>query len=300
MKRLIIIYNPRSSLYSEVKSEVLAPIRKLKGYIIGKYEVSPTNLEDNIKNLAKILKDDDLIIAAGGDATGIIAVNAIYKSEKDVTLAVLPYGNFNDLSRTLGTKTLEDIKCGHICSFYPLEIHVDGKFFRYATCYVTIGMTAEAVKLYDEAKMRKILKKSFGRYIGSYTNLAGWYFKNRHKKQFLPQFKLNGQLKHPKTSDYAAINGRSMARVMKGGEDFLSPKKFHSETDRLTSFWRLFKLMARSIFIRIPGDETVGDILEFMKPGSVELQAEGESKIFDQINKIEIRKAKKCLKVVKK
>ena len=104
---------------------------------------------------------------------------------------------------------------------------------------------------------------------------------------------------HPKTSDYAAVNGRSMARVMKGGEDYLNPKTFRSETDRLTSFWRLFKLMVKSILVRIPGDETAGDTLEFLKPSTVELQAEGESKIFNNINKIEIRKAKKCLKVVK-
>ena len=299
MKRIILIYNPNSSRYSEVKSEVLASARKLQGFIVGKYEVVPTNLDDNIAKLTKILRDDDLIIAAGGDATGIIAVNAIYKSEKDVTLAVLPYGNFNDLARTLGTKTLEDVFGLQTCSYYPLEIHVDGKFFRYATCYVTIGMTAEAVKLYDEAKMRKILKKSFGRYVGSYTNLASWYFKHRHKKQFIPKFKLNGHSMHPKTSDYAAVNGRSMARVMKGGEDYLNPKIFRSETDRLTCFWRLFKLMVKSILIRIPGDETTGDTLEFLKPGTVELQAEGESKIFNNINKIEIRKAKKCLKVVK-
>ena len=72
--------------------------------------------------------------------------------------------------------------------YYPLEIFVDGKFVRYATCYVTVGMMGEAVKLYNKPKMRKTLKTVFGRKIGSYTKLAKWYFKNRHKKQFLPAF----------------------------------------------------------------------------------------------------------------
>ena len=105
--------------------------------------------------------------------------------------------------------------------------------------FASIGMTAEAVSLYDTPKVRKKLKTNFGRKISSYTSLANWYFRNRHKKVFLPEFKLNGNLQHRKTSDYAAINGRSMARVMKGGEDYKKPKVFRSccslclDSDRL-------------------------------------------------------------------
>ena len=326
MKRIIIVYNPRSSRYADVRSEVLDKIHEQKGIIVGKYEVAPTNLDDNISKLSKLLKDDDLVISAGGDATGIIASNAILTTDKDVTLAVLPYGNFNDLSRTLGTKTLEDVFCaGGRNSFfegpktwpsgperpekkgfgqaphkkyYPLEIYVDGKFFRYATCYVTIGMTAEAVQIYDSPKMRAKLKKGFGRKISSYTNLAGWYFKNRHKHVFIPEFSLNGKPQHLKTTDYAAVNGRSMARVMKGGDDYRDSKFFRHETDRLASFYRLTKLMLRSVLSRIPGEKTSGDVLEFKSPSTVTLQAEGESIKLENIKRIEIRKSAKCLKVI--
>ncbi|MBQ3353366.1 hypothetical protein IJG89_03450 [Candidatus Saccharibacteria bacterium] len=298
MKKILIIYNPRSSRYSDVKKDVLSKVTNFKGYLVGKYEVAPTDVDDNAKKLAKILKDGDLVLAVGGDATGVIAVNAILKSDKNATLSVLPYGNFNDLARTLGTKTLEDIQSRPIQNFYPLEILVDGKFFRYATCYVTLGMTAEAVKIYDTPALRKKLKTNSGRSFGSYTSLAGWYFKNRHRKTFIPEFRLNGKLQHPKTSDYAAVNGRYMARVMRGGEDYKSPKAFRSETDRLTSFWRLSKLMFKSIFFRVPGSETTGDILEFTHPATIELQAEGEYRKFKDIKKIEIRKSKKCLKTI--
>ena len=251
MKRLFVVYNPNSSLFANVKKDVLENLKNLKGYIIGKYEVEPTDVDKNAAKFAKILKDGDLVIAAGGDATGVIASNAILNSDKDVTLAVLPYGNFNDLSRTLGTNSFDEIfddsvswtgdvaggtpsarsrqastvgetaTAGPVQKYYPLEIIVDGKFFRYATCYVTIGMMGEAVKLYDSKKMRKKLKNNFGRKISSYTQLAGWYFKNRHKKEFLPDFKLNGKLQPKKTSDYAAVNGKYMARIMKGGELFI-------------------------------------------------------------------------------
>lgn len=300
MQRLLIVYNPRSSRYTDVKREVLEKANHLNGYMVGKYEVEPTDIDSNTKNLTKILKDGDLVLSAGGDATGVISANAILESGKDVTLAVLPFGNFNDLARTLGTKTFEDVinACPSINNLYPLEILVDGKHFRYATCYVTIGMTAEAVQLYNSPKMRAKLKTKFGRKIGSYTNLARWYFKNRHQKQFIPTFKLNGESQHPKTSDYAAINGRFMARVMKGREDYLDPTSFRSETDHLTYFYRLSKLMLRSIFFHIPSAITKKDILDFDQPSTVTLQAEGESAVLKDIKQIEIRKSSKCLKVV--
>ena len=308
MQRIFLIYNPRSSRYAEVRHDVIDRMPDYKGYIIGKYEVKPTSIDNNIATFSKLLKDNDIVVSAGGDATGVIAVNSILKSGKDVTLGVLPYGNFNDLARTLRTKKLEDLdltRNSHAAKrtsaqkvFYPFDIIVDGKHWRYATCYVTIGMTAEAVYIYDEPKMRKKLKTNFGRKILSYTELAGWYFKHRHKKQFIPDFTLNGIKQNPKTSDYAAVNGRSMARVMRGGEDYLSPKTFRHETDRLTNFWRLMKLMLRSILHRIPGATTTGDILEFAHPATVTLQAEGEHQVFKNIHAIEIKKGSKCLKVI--
>lgn len=324
MQRLIIVYNPRSSRFSDVKKDVLDPARKLKGYMIGKYEVEKTNLDANINQFSKLIKDGDLVVSAGGDATGIIAANGILRSGKDATLSVLPYGNFNDLSHTLGTDKLADIvtwvgdgaggtpaarsrqastvgetaTAGPTHRLYPLEIIVDGKLFRYATCYVTIGMMAEAVKIYDQPKMRKLLKKSSGRNIGSYTNLAGWYFKNRHKKDFLPDFKLNGKLQPRGTSDYAAINGRFLARIMKSRSYYQNPHTFLHQTDRLTNFWRLSKLMLKSIFSHVPSTETEHDVLEFLEPATVEIQAEGEYQVFKDIKKIEIKKGDKFIKVV--
>ena len=323
MKRLIVVYNPRSSRYASVCDEVLNPLRKLHGYMVGKYQVAPTNIDDNIKQLAKIIKDDDLILSAGGDATGIIASNAILRSKHDAILAVLPYGNFNDLAATLRTHNLSDVleiseksdntknlnttktpdiddfpTQSKIKKFYPLEIYVDGKFYRYATCYVTIGMTAEAVKLYDTPNMRRRLKTEYGRNITSYTELIRWYFKNRHTKQFIPDFKYNGQPQAADSSDYAAVNGRRMARVMKGREDYLEPKEFRSVVGRLTHFWRLFDLMAKSILDRVPGSPTTGDLLEFNQPSRVEIQAEGESKVFTDVQKIEIKKGTKWFRAV--
>lgn len=300
MRRLMIVYNPRSSRFVDVEKEVLSKARDLKGYMVGKYEVEPTDVDKNAIKFAKLIKDGDLVLAAGGDATGIIASNGIIKSGKDATLAVLPYGNFNDLARTLGTKTFEDVfdKNNKVKKLYPLEIYIDGKFFRYATCYVTIGMTAEVCEIFDEPKFRKKMQKGSKSSWRSYIALSKWYFKNRHKRVFIPPFTINGKPAEKKASDYCALSGKSMCRVMKGGDDYLKPKVFRSMNRKLTSFPRLFVLMTKAIFARTPGEETTGDVLEFLKPATVELQAEGEYRVFKDIKKIEIKKGDKCLKVV--
>ena len=298
MKRILVVYNPRSSQYRKVRGEVLDVLAQHDGMMVGKYEVVNTDVDDNAEKFAKLVEDGDLVIAAGGDATAAIAANGILNSEKDAVLAVLPYGNFNDLARTLRTKKVADVFDGKTVKMWPLQILVDGGHFRYATCYVTIGMTAAAVELFDDEKVRKDLQKGHKSSWKSYVKLASWYFKNRHKKVFLPNFKLNGELMDERITDYAAVNGRSMARVMKGADWFLEAKNFQSETDRLVNFWRLFKLMVRSILVRTPGGKTSGDVLEFVEPAAVELQAEGEYKVFEGVKKIEIRKAERCLKVV--
>ena len=86
--------------------------------------------------------------------------------------------------------------------------------------------------------------------------------------------------------------------MMKGGEDYRDAKYFRSEVDKLTNFYRLAKLMAKSILSRVPGTATEGDLLEFTNPADVMIQAEGESVKFEGISKIEIKKGEKCLKVV--
>ena len=301
MKRLLIVYNPNSSQYIHVKDEILSKTTRLNGYMVGKFTIEKAPFETNVKRLISVLRNGDLVLSAGGDATGAVCVNAILNSDKDVTLAVLPYGNFNDLARTLKLKTLEDVlHSSTVNNFYPLDILIDGKHWRYAACYVTIGMTAEAVAIFDQPKIRKKMQEGHKSSWRSYLQLAGWYFKNRHKKQFLPDFELNGVKKHSRTSDYAAVNGSSMSRVMKGGKDYLKPQIFRSETERTVSFPRLFRLMTRSILHRVPGTDTKGDTLTFINPATVSLQAEGEYHTFENIRTIEIKKPVKYLKVVQK
>ena len=61
MQRLLIVYNPSSSRFADVKKAVLTPAQNLKGCLIGKYEVEKTNLDSNITKLSKLIQDGDLV-----------------------------------------------------------------------------------------------------------------------------------------------------------------------------------------------------------------------------------------------
>ena len=100
MRRIIIVYNPRSSKAMFVKDKVFGPLREIKGVMIGKYEIQPTDVDDNAKRLAEFLLDGDIVVTAGGDGTATIGLNGVILSEKIVRFMALPYGNFNDMART--------------------------------------------------------------------------------------------------------------------------------------------------------------------------------------------------------
>lgn len=478
LKKLIVVYNPRSSKHAAVAKEVLEPARKLSGWLVGKFEVKTLGLHENADDLAKILSDGDLVIAAGGDGTAAMTANAVMRSEKDVTLGVLGYGNFNDLARMLKTKRaveyggeyvggvteiIERYEAGRIEEIYPLEAVVDGKHWRYAPCYLSLGLFAESTAVFDEPKVREKLKTGKKHMVFSIWTLAKWYFKNR-KREFLPkgritampdvvevekgredekietpdiedekneertevriepdvekefeavksdqdagQRKFKGLLKAAKkqqliemragahekilkagaqtkakiaiaktgaqtkllnakiktrdkmvvwgekvrekreqevpeiiiggaeeverrkgrekengkknvacavekaqdgrrrefkkgATDYIAVNGPTVAKLMRGGKCYKKTAEFRSVVVRLGSFWRLMGFMFCSMFLRLPGKKTRGDVIKFRKRGNVMIQAEGEYEMLEGVRKIVVRKAKRGLKVVR-
>lgn len=320
LHKLIIVCNPRSSHYAKVQREVLAPARQLKGWLIGKYELKPTDVDDNAEQLAKLLGDDDLVVVAGGDGTAAVAVNGILRSKKNAALAALGYGNFNDVARMLGakppveyggeyvggiTEIAQRFEAGKIVEIYPLEAKVDGKLWRYAPCYVTLGMFAESAAVLNSQPVRKKLRTGRKHLIFSLWQLAKWYFSNR-KREFLPEMaierskdKMSIEVKLPaNTTDYLAINSPRVAKLMRGVKCASKPKEFRSTTARLGSFWRLVWFMLRSVVVRIPGKKTTGDVIKFEQPSTVMIHAEGEYQELTDVKKIEIKKSKKALRVV--
>ncbi len=295
MQRLVIVYNSRSTRVKEIKKDVLDPARKLAGYMVGRFEVYGRSVDENARKLARILKDGDIVVTAGGDGTTEVGVNSIILSGKDVRLGVLGYGNFNDVARMLGTKSLEKTLKAKTAETYSLECLVDGNHFRYALGYFSAGMFAESTAVFDEHAVREKLIKYKKRLVFSVWTLAKWYFKNR-KQEFLPTVMINGR--KFEGSDYLAVNGGTLARVMKGGDYYLRKKVFWRATGKNKNFLKLATFMLKSLR-KVPGRETKGDVLKFSEPARVVLQSEGEYKLFDKVSQLEFRKVETPIKVFK-
>ena len=305
MKRLFIVYNPRSSHYEQVKTDIIDRLKGLKGVMVGKFEVEPTNVDDNARRLAKVLTTGDLVIAAGGDGTANIAVNGIMLSKaQNVKFGVIGYGNFNDVARTFGNLKLDDILRGHVKRVYPLECKINGKHWRFGMCYFTLGMFAEACACFDAPKTRKTLRKGARKTVFSLMTLVKWWLKN-HRQKFLPEsFHLGDSseefMECKKVSDYMAVNGRTVAKIMKGSDWYLKESGFLSMTGQMTKFHKLVPMMLKSVFKRVPGAESDYDCLIFSEASTVMIQAEGEYKKISGVRTVEISKVNKPLLVVTK
>ena len=325
--RLILVLNPRSSQYAAVTREILEPARKLKGWTVGKFELDLGDVDDNARRLAGILQDGDLVVAAGGDGTASVAVNGVMVAtnevtlvegaevvgrRRNVTLAVLGYGNFNDTARMLGVRRaggLEEIVArfarGEVADVYPLEALVNGQHWRYAAAYVTVGMLAASTAVFETEPVRWKLRAGRPRLVFSLWSLFRWYVANR-RGDWLPAGYRNGEawvtgnegMGVARATDYVAVNGKSMAQVMRGGKWYLDPQEFQGGMMRLGSFWRVGWMMLRSVLRQVPGETTRGDRLDFVEPSKVVIQAEGEHEELMGVERIEVRKAPRGLKVV--
>ena len=304
MQRIIIAYNPRSSKQAKIEKEVIRPLQKMGGYQVGKFEVARALVDENAARLAAILQDGDLLITAGGDGTSTVGLNAAMIAKKDVTLGVLGYGNFNDFSRTLGITSLEKLlfafENGSTMRLVPLDAWLDGKHWRYAACYFTVGMFAESTAAFEEPEVRTKLKKGifkggFSRFIFSIFTLAKWYFRN-HIRAFLPKdIQLNdvpmnrmkmaqsGRVNEvvvpekKRVSDVMFVNGKTVAKIMRGGEYWMNPEEYFVSFGRLKGLMRLVGFMMQSIFRHLPGKVVKAETkIDFSGPEEFEIQAEGE------------------------
>ena len=101
-------------------------------------------------------------------------------------------------------------------------------------------------------------------------------------------------------SDYMAVNGRSVAKIMKGSDWYLKDGAFLSMTGQMTKFRKLVPMMLKSMFKRVPGTESDYDCIVFPKATKVMVQAEGEYKMISGVRTVEIAKVGKPLLVVAK
>ncbi len=310
MRKLLLVYNPRSSHHAAVEREVLVAARGLSGWMVGKYEIKPTNFNANVKELSRLLSDGDLLVALGGDGTATIAMNSILLSGKDVAVSVLGYGNFNDIANLCGerrpkigkaaenlARIVERFSRGEMFALHPIEVKVNNGHWRYAPCYATAGMLAEATKILEEPQVRKKLKTGHESVWFSLRMAVKWYLKN-HRRKFLPECTLNGQKVSLAATDYLVVNGPTLAEIMKGGDWWKDARDFGSSVQELGKFWKMVKFGWRSVRKGVPLQETQGDMIEFAQPSAVEMHVEGEYERLEEVKTLEVKKAAGILKIV--
>lgn len=301
MNRLIVVHNPRSSKYLTVKKDVLEKVRDLSGWIVGKYEIQKEPVEANARRLVELIKDGDLVVAAGGDGTVAVAVNGIMLSRKKAILGVLPYGDFNDFAKTTKTKRLEEIierfVAGEAKKFWPLEVVVDGRHFRYVVGYVTVGLFAKAAGIFDGGKVRKGLRRNRGNRIYSLWQLVKWYMPNR-KKSYLPEMKVNNRCVVKSTTDYIAMNAGRMGGVVWNEGWWTDAKKFESGVRNLSGFWSMVGFMLGGMIRGFREEMTKGDKITFAEKADVAIQTEGEKMEMVGVKEISVKKAEKTIKII--
>jgi hypothetical protein len=308
--RLVLVLNPRSTQAKRVEVEILNPLNRfifeeklVSNVTTFRYEVQPTHVDDNAEKLASCLLDGDIILVVGGDGTASIGVNGAILSGKKVKFYSIPYGNFNDIARTMQRARGQKV--------YAMEALVDEKHFRYALCYFTAGMLAESTKIFNEKKNRERLRRRKKNLIFSLWILFVWFIENR-KKQWFFRFRMetlgnNGKILGSKifeprffwggVSDLIALNGATMARILGGGEYYLG-NRFLVRCARLGSFFGVSGFMLKGIFGRVSGSEVAASKYIFEHPASFEIQAEGELKRFDEVLTLEFRKVEKSLQIL--
>ena len=282
--RVILVCNGKSTGHKRVEKEVVKPLREFilqqKGMTFLRFDVESPTLEENAEKLSKLIMSGDVILTAGGDGTAGIGVNGIMQSGKDAKFYVIPYGNFNDIIQILRPNSGKKV--------YPIEALVDGKHFRYALAYFTVGMMAESTKIFDDEKVRRKLRKSKFNLIFSLKTLLMWFFVNR-KKDYIT---IDGQ----KYSDILVVNGKNVARLMKGGEYYLGETFLYTE-QRLNNLFAMVFFMLQAMFSGIPGKKLKNKTIHFEEKQRIFIQSEGEYKDL-VVQEISFSKSDKTIEIL--
>ena len=296
----MIVYNPRSTRFSEVKEKVIEPARKLKGWMVLKFEVEKADVIKEAERLKKVLRHDDLVVSAGGDGTATMAMNAILFSGKRAVLATLPFGNFNDFPETLGEvsfkQAIRKFETGRFGEFFPMAVFVNGKFFRFAGVYMTAGMMAESTEVFETDKNRAGLKKARNRLSFSARKLFGWYLKNKRRRDFLVELKGNEK---GEVTDFVALNGTSIAGVVPAEGWTERREEFRVGGMRNRSLFRMVGKFLKSLEGELPGRDVKEEKLEFLKPATVFLHTEGEGVKLEGVKEVLVKKTGESLRVIR-
>lgn len=198
-QRVVVVYSPNSTSAGRYQKSVRP---KLFGILGELHEIELDNVPyfEAREKIAAKLRDDDLLIAAGGDGVTNVALDAALESGREVIFASIPLGNFNDFSHAINGRMKDPLKIlrGPIVNFKPLDISVNGRHRLFVAQYITFGVSAKLTEFLNSPRARNLRQKVRGN-----GALFGTLCVLNYRKIFgdlgdmskiLPQFTRDGEL----------------------------------------------------------------------------------------------------------
>ncbi|MDR0957406.1 MAG: acylglycerol kinase family protein [Candidatus Nomurabacteria bacterium] len=304
--RLVVIYSPKSTRAAKYLSKIQPELKSFANIHRAEFfEITPVDLPyfETRELIMQNLRDDDLVVASGGDGIANVAMDALISSEKNAIFAVIPLGNVNDFSASINgrIKKADKILSSKITNFYPLELKINDQDLLYSTQYISFGATTVLVDWLNSPEVRAARKK----YHGNVARLMILGARNIQKiskniaKINIPPFKTHDKIL--RRNSFGFFLGRT-------GKFFrpLNGKKFHKKTRR---FWvhednfhgrtvcdatKLTNWLVRGI----PGKISEYEQIEFSAPINLTCQIGGDNVPLKNISKLACQRTKKPIKIL--
>ena len=312
-KNLTLVVNPRSSGFELIRKKILPFLDEthFEKSSFKTFEIQPTSPMENAHEMAKGLEDGDVILVAGGDGTAHIAANAVAISgKKNIKIKFTGFGNFNDyahsFSKNSGKAAVQSFETLKVqAKIRPIELKINGEFFRYAPLYATVGLTAEMAEIFEGGRIRKVLKKVYNRNIRLILSLSAatrFYFKHcRNHILNLSKIKINDEdfLNIPQNpTDIVFMNGPRMARIMRSSINKKDSDNFGFEVLNSAGLIRNSPFLMKGFFGKIPLKRADRVEIAFRKPQNIVIQIEGEVCKIKKVQTIEAKISDKIIEIL--
>lgn len=300
-RRLVIAHNPRSSRAHEARTQVFERLDKA-GIAYETIEIQQSFLEGNIDWIRPQLRASDIVLCAAGDGSAHAVTHAVIAAAlPGVQIGFLAFGNFNDLPHALNTKAslqdpIEFLCNAQVETFYPLEVTVNGSYFRNALLYATIGWTAQAASRFDQPQIRHRLQTGGAGILRSLWNI-GWYYLKSRRSSYLPPFALDRR-PHSRVTDVLCANGPTVARLFRTGKQYYQLPIFLCKKLNVASIFINVPFLLCSLLYKMPGNEKTQTTLDFAQLSTVPIQCDGEVIELRDVKQIRVQKSSVAMSVL--
>lgn len=305
-----LLRNPKSSRAPDVEQNVVVPLLQA-GISFDQWTTNSPNAEDNINDLAGLMRAGDRIAVASGDGVAHQLANAALRSGlSDIEIAVLGYGGFNDMAETFTDGAGDPARLfdanAKVIDVHPLEVYINDVLHRYGVLYSSKGYTAQVIAILGDPELRASIQNSTFKKPAALFAIIKDYC--RQKKLPLPDFIREGSEDedHTGVTDTLAINGPITAHLVRSGKRYFEGDTFLQTNLNMANPIDLgnINFLGRSAInlitgsrLKLPGREVTEDNLTFNN-ASFAIQHDGEMQFVENVNSVRTTKSKTPLHFV--